>query len=92
MGSPSGAFAINPLKFGNAESLRWEWKMKRIFFGISLGCAVLLLSACPDSKMPNPSPKVPEPKLQSTTKISSKMIYARGNLHAELPRMAAYTA
>ena len=66
--------------------------MKRIFFGISLGCAVLLLSACPDSKMPNPSPKVPEPKLLGVAQTSSEMLYARANLHALLLPKAAYSA
>ena len=36
--------------------------MKRIFLGIPLACAALLLSGCPDTKLPNPTPKVPEPK------------------------------
>lgn len=36
--------------------------MKRIFLGVPLACAALLLSGCPDTKLPNPTPKVPEPK------------------------------
>lgn len=66
--------------------------MKRIFFGISLGCAVLLLSACPDSKMPNPSPKVPEPKLMGATQTSSEKVYVQENSHIELMCTAAHQA
>ena len=50
------------LSFSTAESLHREINMKRIFLGLPLACAVLLLSGCPDTKLPNPTPKVPEPK------------------------------
>lgn len=36
--------------------------MKRLFLLPALATAVLLLSACPDTKLPSPTPKVPEPK------------------------------
>ncbi|MEO7400313.1 MAG: hypothetical protein ABIV07_06035 [Polaromonas sp.] len=37
--------------------------MKRLFLLPALAAAVLLLSACPDTKLPTPTtPKVPEPK------------------------------
>ncbi len=39
--------------------------MKRFFLLAALGGAVALLSACPDTKLPSPAPKVPEPKAQS---------------------------
>ena len=64
--------------------------MKRIFFGISLSCAVLLLSACPDSKMPTPSPKVPEPKALGATPATSERIPARSSTFAELPPTTPY--
>lgn len=41
--------------------------MKRLFLLPALTAAVLLLSACPDTKLPSPTPKVPEPKAQTTT-------------------------
>ncbi|MBH2020011.1 MAG: hypothetical protein I8H91_10780 [Burkholderiales bacterium] len=40
--------------------------MKRLFLVSSLACAALLLSACPDAKLPTPAPKVPEPKAENT--------------------------
>lgn len=58
--------------------------MKRIFFGILLSCAVLLLSACPDSKLPTPSPKVPEPKALGATPATGEKIPTRGSASAEL--------
>ena len=41
--------------------------MKRLFLVPTLVCAALLLSACPDTKLPSPSPKVPEPKAETAT-------------------------
>ncbi|CAN5285382.1 hypothetical protein BH10PSE16_BH10PSE16_18810 [soil metagenome] len=41
--------------------------MKRLFLVSSLACAALLLSACPDTKLPTPAPRVPEPKAESTS-------------------------
>ena len=49
--------------------------MKRIFFGGLLSCAVLLLSACPDTKLPNPIPKVPEPKAANAALPTVGKIY-----------------
>lgn len=40
--------------------------MKRLFLLPALACTVLLLSACPDTKLPTPGPKVPEPKAETT--------------------------
>ena len=64
--------------------------MKRIFFGISLSFAVLLMSACPDSKLPTPSPKVPEPKAQGAIQGPGEKIPVRGNAPAELPLTSPY--
>ena len=50
--------------------------MKRFLLLTPLTFAVLLLSACPDAKLPTPAPKVPEPKAESA------MLYSR-------PAMAA---
>ena len=63
--------------------------MKRFFLGTSLACAVLLLSACPDTKLPTPSPKVPEPKALSTTQSIAEKIYVQGNAAGNLPTVAA---
>jgi hypothetical protein len=40
--------------------------MKRLLLLTPLCLAVVLLSGCPDKKLPTPTPKVPEPKTQST--------------------------
>lgn len=44
--------------------------MKRLYLVTPLAFAVVLLSGCPDTKLPSPSPKVPEPKAQTTTLYS----------------------
>jgi hypothetical protein len=41
--------------------------MKRFFLLTPLTFSVLLLSGCPYAKLPTPTPKVPEPKAQTTT-------------------------
>ena len=38
--------------------------MKRLFIVLPLACAALLLSGCPDAKLPTPNPMVPTPKAQ----------------------------
>ena len=63
--------------------------MKRIFFGGLLSCAVLLLSACPDTKLPNPSPKVPEPKAVDAALPTVEKIYWQANATVRLPVTAA---
>ena len=62
--------------------------MKRFFLGTSLACAVLLLSACPDTKLPTPSPKVPEPKALDTTPFLVDKIHMQGNAAGKLPAVA----
>jgi hypothetical protein len=49
--------------------MRRENLMKRLFQMVSLACAIVLLSACPDAKLPSPAPKVPEPKAQGTAAL-----------------------
>ena len=44
--------------------------MKRLFLMTPLTVVVLLLCGCPDAKLPTPSPKVPEPKAETTTLYS----------------------
>lgn len=41
--------------------------MKRIYLLLPLVCAALLISGCPDAKLPTPTPTVPTPKTQETT-------------------------
>lgn len=40
--------------------------MKPLFLVLPLACAVLLLSGCPDAKLPTPTPTVPTPKAKET--------------------------
>jgi len=48
--------------------------MKRFFSVLPLVCAAMLLSACPDTKLPNPAPRVPAPKaIDSAGKQISKL-------------------
>lgn len=53
--------------------------MKRIFLGVPLACAVLLLSGCPDTKLPNPTPKVPEPKALGALQRTADIPGGQGN-------------
>ena len=41
--------------------------MKRLYRVAPLALAAMLLSGCPDTKIPSPAPKVPEPKAEKTT-------------------------
>jgi len=40
--------------------------MKPLFLVLPLACAALLLSGCPDTKLPTPTPTVPKPKAQDS--------------------------
>ncbi|MEO5660347.1 MAG: hypothetical protein ABIQ90_11220 [Polaromonas sp.] len=40
--------------------------MKRLFLLPVLGLAVVLLTACPDAKLPKPTPQVPKPKAETS--------------------------
>ena len=63
-----------------------ETPMKRIFLITPLTAAVLLLSGCPDTKLPTPTPKVPAPKAQTTT------LYSLPGASAENRNLNATTA
>ena len=47
-----------------ADRLRLEIVMRRFFLLLPLMGALMLLTACPDSKRPTPTPKVPTPKAE----------------------------
>ena len=49
-----------------AEDLCLENPMKPLFLVLPLACAALLLSGCPDAKLPTPNPMVPTPKAKDT--------------------------
>lgn len=66
--------------------------MKRIFFGGLLSCAVLLLSACPDTKLPNPTPKVPEPKAADAALLTVEKIYWQADATTQLQMTTAHCA
>jgi len=38
--------------------------MKRLYLVLPLACLTLLISGCPDAKLPTPTPMVPAPKAQ----------------------------
>ena len=42
--------------------------MKYLVLVLTLGCATTLLSGCPDSKLPTPSPSVPTPKANTAAR------------------------
>ena len=42
--------------------------MKRLFLVLPMACAALLLSGCPDAKLPTPNPMVPTPKAQESVR------------------------
>ena len=44
--------------------------MKYLVLVLTLGCAAALLSGCPDSKLPTPSPTVPTPKANTAARQS----------------------
>ena len=84
LGTAGGASAGKRLSFDGAEGLRREMDMKRLLLGSALACALLLLSACPDAKLPTPSPKVPEPKARPIAQFGANTLYVRGLAPAEL--------
>lgn len=42
--------------------------MKQLVLAPMLACAVILLSGCPDSKLPTPTPSVPTPKANTAAR------------------------
>lgn len=59
--------------------------MKRFLLLTPLTFAVLLLSACPDAKLPTPAPKVPEPKVDSAMLHSPPALEALNRNPGEAP-------
>lgn len=53
--------------------------MKRLYL---LAGMVLLLSACPDTKLPTPKPKVPEPKAAAAMPLSWAVTPTAGLMRA----------
>ena len=63
--------------------------MKKLAPLTLLALVALLLSGCPDSKMPKPPPKVPEPKLLTGTLVgapSALMAHGSANNATSLRR------
>ena len=64
--------------------------MKRFVRLSALACTVVLLSACPDTKLPSPTPKVPEPKAQTAAQSAAvRTLPAVGAPTHAAPRQAA---
>jgi len=64
--------------------------MKRFVRSSALACTVVLLSACPDTKLPSPTPKVPEPKAQAAAQSAAlRTLPAIGAASHAAPRKAA---
>lgn len=49
---------------------------------------VLLLSACPDTKLPTPKPKVPEPKAAATTSFRLNVTSTASLMHPATQALA----
>lgn len=56
--------------------------MKRVF---PAALTALLLSACPDSRVPKPPPRVPEPKVVSSTVCDQTRIPLLAQAEASMP-------
>lgn len=63
--------------------------MKRLFLVLPLACAALLLSGCPDNKLPKPTPTVPTPKAQETVGHGLPQTVARHQPLAAMPAKAS---
>ena len=50
--------------------------MKRLYLVTPLVLTAALLSGCPDTKLPSPAPKVPEPKAEKTTQQGHAAVVA----------------
>lgn len=62
--------------------------MKRNFLVVPLAFAALMLSGCPDAKLPTPAPTVPKPKAQHTADHVQPAIHARDWLSAAMAAKA----
>ena len=59
--------------------------MKKCLFLVPLlACATLLLSGCPDAKLPTPTPMVPTPKAQHTADHGRPAVMAGQPLSAAM--------
>ena len=58
--------------------------LKRLFLVFPLTCAALLLSGCPDAKLPTPTPTVPTPKAQHTAVNAPPAAVAKHRRSTEL--------
>ncbi|MDB5938228.1 MAG: hypothetical protein JWP77_592, partial [Polaromonas sp.] len=58
---------------------------KPLFLVLPLACAALLLSGCPDSKLPTPTPTVPTPKAQDKAGLGLPGAFAWQRQAAAMP-------
>ena len=65
--------------------------MKPLFLVLPLACAALLLSGCPDAKLPTPSPTVPTPKAQEAASHGLPEAVAGHQPSATLPVTASHS-
>lgn len=63
--------------------------MKRLFLVLPLACAALLLSGCPDAKLPTPNPMVPTPKAQEAARHGLQQTVAWHQPFAAMPLKAS---
>lgn len=54
--------------------------MKRLYLVTPLALMAALLSGCPDTKLPSPAPKVPEPKAEKTTQQGHPAVVAESRI------------
>lgn len=65
--------------------------LKRLFLVLPLTCAALLLSGCPDAKLPKPTPTVPTPKAQHTAVNAPPAAVVKHGLSAKLSVEAGHS-
>ncbi|WP_029524780.1 hypothetical protein [Polaromonas glacialis] len=65
--------------------------MKRLFLVLPLACAALLLSGCPDAKLPTPNPMVPTPKAQEAVRHGLPQTLAGHQPVAAMPVNASHS-
>ena len=64
--------------------------LKRLFLVLPLTCTAVLLSGCPDAKLPTPAPTVPTPKAQHTA-VSAPLAVVQHRLSAKLSVEAGHS-
>ena len=65
--------------------------MKRLFLVLPMACAALLLSGCPDAKLPTPNPMVPTPKAQEAVRHGLPQTLAWHQPVAAMPVNASHS-